>query len=1029
VAASSPRKPRRARGRHRKPSTFPAPDCGRWLRVGVVGTGLAAAIAAGSGVASASTDDSANSSGASSRSETAGNTDTSADTKTEPASDTTDDSADTADADDTDADDTDTDTDTDDETDTDDTDDTEEDDEEATETDLDGDQQSEVPDETAADPQDVDAPGPDDNPTEESDESPADPVAQESPPPVDVPSDEPDTTEPSEPAIPPSQVEQTDPTDVTAPRAPTPDTIEPVQSEKPATGAAPVAMAAVAAAAPPAPGSDEHFWAVLQRALGRLGSWPGLPQNFTDITNFQTDHTLDAANDQLDALIWGAVPGGPARWLPDLLDIVGLFVKPALPNFTFTDTLNTIGDFVNRVVPPFRIVDSAGTFGIITPYKIMGAAVVGTATVLQDMLNGIYDPAQWAIHVIKATTGANATVSDLSDFGSLSGKVVAAQAAALLGGDGGAFDEPERALNLTLPTWTAAQVNPFTVVTYIAVVAMYKRFQEMAVLTTFTTNTTYDSWHYATPGFGLYAAGTFHAVDPDGNSVDFFGVSQGGTYISEIGGATVTINTAQGGFTYTPWFQSAAFLHRSTSENPEDRYDTVKIPVKSADGVTYTLTFKIEIVGGSNANPTAGHTVGSTDALGVVKGKVTGSDSDGDTMTYSLVGSSVNGLTGHSAYTTGGGIVTVNPTTGDFTYVSTSTAGASQSFQVRVSDGHNGSVIRTVTVPNTTTVTPANVNTTTPYVVTGTVPGSTNSPGVFTSYALGSSPSKGTVTSFNPATGAFTYTSSAGRTGANDDVVTVLATDANGRTVTLRMAVKPTVVNNAPVVVTTTTDKGSSDPSKWRLDNAGGDNRTQTTTGKITATDADGDTLTYSLVDPVTHAAVSTTTDGGTVVFNADGSYTYTITKNKSYFHAAAKVGAAAADVNDTFTVAVTDGFTGSVAYTTVTMSTFAVNSAPTFVSSSGVANLFGLKTVSGIKFTDADGDTIGTTRNPSGGGAGYFAPSGFTSGTENVQSGVGALVTFTGTYTLYVQDGYYTVNNGVVTGSYAVSTPTRSWS
>ena len=268
-----------------------------------------------------------------------------------------------------------------------------------------------------------------------------------------------------------------------------------------------------------------------------------------------------------------------------------------------------------------------------------------------------------------------------------------------------------------------------------------------------------------------------------------------------------------------------------------------------------------------------------------------------------------------------------------------------------------------------------------------------------------------------------------GRTSANDDVITVLATDANGRTVTLRMAVKPTVVNNVPVVVSTTIDKGSTDVNKWRLDTLSGDNRMQTTTGKITATDADGDSLTYSLVDPVTKANVTSTSDGGTVTFNGDGSYVYTVTKNKSYFHAAARVGASAEDISDTFTVKVTDNFTGSAAYTTVTMPTFAVNNAPTFVSSSGVTNVFGLKTVSGIKYADADGDTIGTTRNPSGGAAGYFAPSGFTSGTNNVQSGVGALVTFTGTYTLYVQDGYYAVNNGVVTSSYAVSTPTKSWS
>ena len=156
----------------------------------------------------------------------------------------------------------------------------------------------------------------------------------------------------------------------------------------------------------------------------------------------------------------------------------------------------------------------------------------------------------------------------------------------------------------------------------------------------------------------------------------------------------------------------------------------MSIPVTSADGVNYTLTFKIQIINGANSAPTVSNSVGSADALGVVRGTVSGSDSDGDTMTYSLVGSSVNGLSGNSAYTkngaTNGGIVTLNSTSGSFTYVSTATAGASQSFQVQVSDGHGGNTTTTVTVPNTTTITPANVNTSTQYVVTGSVPGSTN---------------------------------------------------------------------------------------------------------------------------------------------------------------------------------------------------------------------------------------------------------------------------------------------------------------
>lgn len=423
----------------------------------------------------------------------------------------------------------------------------------------------------------------------------------------------------------------------------------------------------------------------LTRAVNRLaGGWPGLPHNFVTVTNYVTDQNLDALDNQLDALIAGAVAGSPARWIPDLSSILGLFVKPAIPSYTFSDTLNAWGgDFLNRIVPPFTIsrrrapsASSRSTRSWVLPWSGRDG-VDGHA-------HWCLRPGQWEIDVVKATTGATVTRADLTNSTSLETKIAAAQAAAILTlglSDGGAYYDPTRAWNVTLPTWTAAQVNPFTVVAYVALVAMYKRFQEMAVLTPFTTSTTYDSWLYTLSLGGdssrsEYAAGTFHAVDPDGRSVDF-GTSLLGTFTS-AGGGLVTINTSDGGFTYTNTLPGAAFFHRATSDNPADRYDSVSIPVTSADGVKYTLSFKIQIIDGSNSPPTSSPTTGAADGLGVVRGSVGGSDSDGDTLTYSLVGSSVNALSNNSGYTKNGsgngGIVTLNSTTGAFTYVSSANA-------------------------------------------------------------------------------------------------------------------------------------------------------------------------------------------------------------------------------------------------------------------------------------------------------------------------------------------------------------------
>ena len=797
-----------------------------------------------------------------------------------------------------------------------------------------------------------------------------------------------------------------------------------------ATVGASAQAATLAAATPPPPvGTQAHFLWVLQRAVNRLAGWPGVPKNFVDITNRVTDQTLDNSNNQLDVLIANAFAGSPAVWLPDLGRVLGLFVLSALPNYSYTDSLNAWGSFLNKIMPPFKIADGAGTLDVISNYKIMGAAVVGAATLLRDMLNGIYDPVQWEINIIKTTTGATVTASDLNNFTALQNKIVAAQAGAILvGGDGGAFDDPTRAWNVTLPTWTAAQVNPYTITTYVALVALYKRFQEMATLTTFTTWTTYDSWHY-TNGLGMYAAGTFHAVDPDGGSIEFRADGTlGRTYTTE-GNALVTINTVGGGFTYTPpalWdpkAQGAAFRHRSTAEDPEERFDWVTVQAYSADGVPYNIRVGVEIINGTNAAPVyTGVTGQNTDALGVVKGKLTATDSDGDPLRYYLVESSVNGLNGNSAYTKNGsgngGIVTVNETTGDFTYVSSATAGATQSFQVRINDKHYGNTIVTITVPNTTSITPGNVNTSTPYVVTGTPPASTNKPGAFTSYTLVGGTTKGTVTSFNPTTGAFTYTSSVGRVLNNDDVITMIATDADGRSVTLRLNVKPSTATTTPTLTLTTP------PTVGTLVGT-----TQTSTGKLTYFDADGDA-------PVWPASV-TSAKGGTVTIAADGTFTYTSNFDATKRHAIAKIGATSlTNVNagaalssyngvalnawdDAFTMTVSDGF-GGTATLTVKVPIYAINTAPTISGYGNATCAFWACTRGTMTVGDPNGDSIPNSPVTPGAGAGWTLATGdvtvWGNGTTTVSWGAGGTFgTQQSANTFTVYDGYWKVTNGVV--------------
>ena len=73
-------------------------------------------------------------------------------------------------------------------------------------------------------------------------------------------------------------------------------------------------------------------------------------------------------------------------------------------------------------------------------------------------------------------------------------------------------------------------------------------------------------------------------------------------------------------------------------------------------------------------------------------------------------------------------------------------------------------------------------------------------------------------------------------------------------------------------------------------------------TGSVSATDPDGDALTFS---------GSTTTSKGTVTVAADGTFTYTPTEEAR--RAAYLLGAPAADSSDTFAVIVIDGFGSSI--------------------------------------------------------------------------------------------------------------------
>ena len=124
------------------------------------------------------------------------------------------------------------------------------------------------------------------------------------------------------------------------------------------------------------------------------------------------------------------------------------------------------------------------------------------------------------------------------------------------------------------------------------------------------------------------------------------------------------------------------------------------------------------------------------------------------------------------------------------------------------------------------------------------------------------------------------------------------------------------------------------------------DSSTGVVTGSVSATDPDGDTLTYTLSTPPAHGSV-TVAPGGT--------FTYTPTDQARHVAADTTVPGASADA---FTVAITDG-RGGVTTALVNVDIGPQNAAPAFSSASATIDpATGIATGS-VVFTDGDGDTL----------------------------------------------------------------------
>jgi len=438
-------------------------------------------------------------------------------------------------------------------------------------------------------------------------------------------------------------------------------------------------------------------------------------------------------------------------------------------------------------------------------------------------------------------------------------------------------------------------------------------------------------------------SGQLTASDPDGDPLTFSIVANGSK------GSAVITNQVTGAFTYTP----------NKDETGSDSFT-----FKANDGTVDSNIAQVSVtINAVNDPPTASGTSVTTEENQTVSGQLTASDADGDSLTFSIVTNGSKGV-----------VVITNQATGAFTYTPNKDATGSDSFTFKVNDGMVDSNKATVTVTikavnDPPTATGSSVSTYENQPVSGQLT-AIDPDGDPLTYSIVTNGSKGSAVITNPATGAFTYTPNKDATGS--DAFTFKVNDGTADSNTATVTVSIAIVNEPP---TATGSAISTD-------------KNQAVSGQLTASDPDGDPLTFSII--------ANGSKGSAVLTNpATGAFTYTPNKD--------------ATGNDSFTFKVNDG-TADSNTATVTVSIAIVNEPPTATGSAVSTDKN--QSVSGqLIASDPDGDplTYSIVANGSKGSAVITNPAtgAFTYTPNNDQTG-------SDTFTFKVNDG--TVDSNIAT-------------
>ena len=293
------------------------------------------------------------------------------------------------------------------------------------------------------------------------------------------------------------------------------------------------------------------------------------------------------------------------------------------------------------------------------------------------------------------------------------------------------------------------------------------------------------------------------------------------------------VANANGTFTYTP----------NANFNGTDSFQYI---VTDAAGATSIATATVTVTAVDDAPVAANSATSATEGAAVVSGSVSATDIDSASISFALDAAAPAGLTFNN-----NGSFSFDPTSPAYNYLDAGDVATITVGFTAAADGQSDGGVLTITVTGTNDVPTASAVTANGSEDGGAI---TVTPIVAdldaddtATLSITAAASNGTVVV--NANGTFSYTPNANFNGTDTFQYTV--TDSQGATASATATVVVASVNDAPVLANETVSTFED----------------QAISGQLTGTDVDGDALAYAVTDGV---------DNGTLVFNANGSYTYT---------------------------------------------------------------------------------------------------------------------------------------------------------